>query len=163
MIRTAFLAGVSVIAAACVACTPKPQPPPGPPVEHRAQLCTDEDSFIKGVHFLGPDYNPMTFADPPVTDKPLPDVVVADLRSAFRIAPKFFQRDVCALDGVFIDPAICDNGNLKRLCFDSSWGFRSPYDPNKGKRYIAISLRSERPGVQLLKEMAMYRFPLFGS
>ncbi len=37
------------------------------------------------------------------------------------------------------------------LCFDSSWGFRSPYDPNKGKRYIAISLSNWTAGQSLRK------------
>jgi hypothetical protein len=158
MIRTAFLVGASVIAAACVACTPKPQPPPGPPVQHRAQLCTDEDSFIKSVRILQPGYDPADyektrFTDPPVTDDPLPDVVEADLRSAFRIAPKFFQRDVCALDGVFVNPTNCDNGES---CFDASWGFRSPYDPNKGKRYIAISRSNWMAGRPLRKADSRY-------
>jgi hypothetical protein len=143
MVRTALLAGAGVIAAACVACTPKPQPPP-PSVwstEHRGHICTDEDSFIRSVHFLRPNYNPMSFADPPVTDKPLPAVVEADLRSAYKMAPAFFQRDVCALDGVFVNPDDCDPKSPANVCtFDSSWGFRSPNDPNKGKRYIAISL-----------------------
>jgi hypothetical protein len=145
MVRTALLAGASVIAAACVACTPKPQPPP-PSVwstEHRGHICTDEDSFIKSIHFVRRDYDPVktNYADPPATDEPLPDVVVADLRSAYRMAPGFFQRDVCALDGVFVNPDDCDHRGPGNLCtFDSSWGFRSPYDPNKGKRYIAISL-----------------------
>jgi hypothetical protein len=161
MVRTALLVGASVIAAACVACTPKPQPLP-PSVwstEHRAlpPRCTDEDSFIKSVHFLQPDYGPSNFAEPPVTDEPLPGVVEADLRSAFRIAPTFFQRDVCALDGVFINRTNCDNGNLGDLCFDESWGFRSPNDPNKGKRYIAISLSNWTGGHPLRRDDPRYR------
>jgi hypothetical protein len=159
MIRTAFLVGASVIAAACVACTPKPPPPaPSPIVAHRAQRCTDEDSFIKSVRILQPgfdpaDYERTKFAEPPVTDDPLPDVVKADLGSAFRIAPDFFRRDVCALDGVFINPTNCGNGDS---CFDASWGYRSPYEPNKGKRYIAISLSNWMAGRPLRKADSRY-------
>ena len=56
MICTALLVGASVIAAACVACTPKPPTPT--PVAHRAQRCTDEDSFIKSVRIVQPGYHP---------------------------------------------------------------------------------------------------------
>jgi hypothetical protein len=157
MIRTAFLVGASVVAAVCVACAPKTPPPKvGPPPEHRAQLCTDEDSFIKSVHILKPGYDPKTFEDPPATDDALPGVVETDLRSAFRIAPKYFQQDVCALDGVFVTQAACDNGDPRNLCFDSSWGFRSPYDANKGKRYIAISLSNWTAGHPLRKADPRY-------
>jgi hypothetical protein len=161
MIRTAFLVGASVVAAVCVACAPKTPPPPaGPPPQHRAQLCTDEASFINSVHILKPGYDPADpatkFADPPVTDDPLPDVVKDDLRSAFRIAPEYFRQDVCALDGVFITQAACDNADSRHLCFDSSWGFRSPYDPNKGKRYIAISLSNWTAGHSLHKADSRY-------
>ncbi len=151
MIRTALLVGASVIAAACVACTPK-QPPPTP-VAHRAQRCTDEDSFIKSVRIVQPGYYPnKEYAEPPVTDDPLPPVVETDLRSAFRIAPRSFQQAVCALDGVYVTQADCDSGGPnKKTCFDSSWGFRSPYDPNKGKRYIAISLSNWTVGQPLRK------------
>jgi hypothetical protein len=149
MIRTALLAGAGVIAVGCVACTPKPQPPP-PSVwstEHRGHICNpdDPDSFVASVHFVEPGYDPADyqktkFAPPPVTDRPLPDAVKADLRSAFLVAPSFFRRDVCALDGVFINPDTCDTRGLSPSCFDASWGFRSPNEPNRGYRYIAISL-----------------------
>ena len=142
MICTALLVGASVIAAACVACTPKTQPSAGPPVQHRAQLCKDEDSFVKSVRILQPGYDPTTFEDPPATDADLPSDVKADLASAFRIAPDFFRRDVCALDGVFIDQRSCDNDSPDpaRACFEFSWGFRSHNESNKGRRYVAISL-----------------------
>jgi hypothetical protein len=163
MVRTALLAGAGVIAAACVACTPKPQPPPpGPPPEHRAQICNpdDADSFIRSVHFLKSGYDPADpytrFADPPITDEPLPSVVEADLRSAFTVAPPFFKDDVCKLDGIFINQTDCDDGNLRNSCFDASWGFRSPLEPNRGKRYIAISLSNWTAGRPLRRADSRY-------
>jgi hypothetical protein len=74
--------------------------------------------------------------------------IVADLKNAYTNAPPFFQRQLCLLDGVYLNPTGCGNGGVNSCnslasgaIFGSSWGFRSGYPraSDNGRRYIAVS------------------------
>ena len=77
----------------------------------------------------------------------------ADLIAAFNAAPRFFQEQLCGLDGVFVNLKPCtDPNNCASDAAENSWGYRETLDQNPqgpAKRYIAISalLWSMRPHV----------------
>jgi len=67
----------------------------------------------------------------------------ADLIAAFNAAPRFFQEQLCGLDGVFVNLKPCkDPNNCTTDAADNSWGYRETLDQNPqgpARRYIAIS------------------------
>jgi hypothetical protein len=84
------------------------------------------DCAFDHVTMLPPRFNPTAANATPVSAGPIPPRVRADLTAAFNLAPPFFQRQLCGLDGVFIAPKGQD-----------SWGYRNIQD---GKRYLALSM-----------------------
>jgi hypothetical protein len=67
----------------------------------------------------------------------------ADLTAAFNAAPRFFQDQLCGLDGIFVNLNPCkDTSNCASDAADNSWGYRETLDQNPeepAKRYISIS------------------------
>lgn len=154
MIWMRFLVASAVLALICTACTPAQQPPaPGPTanvLRHSARVCTDAASFVKSVRILKGDYHPEQLQDPPFSDSAaLTPEQSADLRTAFELAPAYFQAELCAMDAVALDDRQCVDSEAGHSpkepppCYTFSWGFRNP---ETGKRFVAISTSLWRRG-----------------
>jgi len=147
MIRSALLLCAALLAAACFACAqaivPIGQAPPPPPL---AVACNanDASSFVPSKVFVLDTrfgFNPYPgFGDPPALLGASPAPSTADdLTQAFGTAPLFFRAQLCALDGVFVDPTPCAGPDQ---CSTRSWGYR---DPRTGKMYIGLSANTLWP------------------
>jgi hypothetical protein len=71
------------------------------------------------------NFDPTNANDTPNPGAPIPQYTRSDLTAAFNLAPPFFQKQLCGLDGIFI------------VATGDSWGFRNIKD---GKRYLALAL-----------------------
>jgi hypothetical protein len=146
MIRSALLLCAGLIAAACFACAvvPVAQTPPPPPPKLLA-TCPDGSAFHSHVAWLSnfePSNNGNPTKAPSAGDiaplNPVADAAyISDLEAVFSIAPVTFRRDLCALDGIFLDTASCQDF---ASCTGHSWGYRLRDESNPGKkgRYVAI-------------------------
>src|SRR5580704_13546346 len=138
---------VGIIAGTCCACSP---PPPLAASSVRASpaatTCAGDPSgayFASSVKMLTIGYTPQQLGTPTGnTLVPNPSPIYADLMNAFAIAPPFFQTQLCALGGVYVDQTPCtfssadqDAGNQPN-CAGFSWGFRNQA---AGTAYIALS------------------------
>jgi hypothetical protein len=134
MIRSAHLLCATTFIAACFACAPLP-PPPSPPTPSggpslvKDATCSD-GPFIKHVFPLAANYDPSSLGTPPVNSSgQLTSQEQTDLNNAFIAAPPRFQKALCNLDGIYVDPS-----NVY------SWGLR---DIDGGTyRYIGLSQQS---------------------
>jgi hypothetical protein len=90
-------------------------------------------NFAVKVQFLAPGFIPDQFGTPP-PGVPIGEPYASQLNQAFARAPVAFQKQLCNLDGVYIDQTVCTNW---QSCFGRSWGFRQR--PG-GRRYVAISI-----------------------
>jgi hypothetical protein len=75
----------------------------------------------------------------PQSDSTMPSqTIVTDLTNAFSIAPDFFVQQLCRLNGIFINPAECKDGDPNNCSLSDqqvvgdSWGFRE-----QPKRFFA--------------------------
>jgi hypothetical protein len=120
------------------------------------------------VYLLGPKFDPTaanpTYASPtsttiltlPPPATPTPSAMVADLSQAFAIAPQSILKQLCGLDGIFVNTNDCNpfdytadvcSGSLTpKQVTEDSWGYREgPWQfppstpPGHYGRYIAIS------------------------
>jgi hypothetical protein len=134
MIRSALLLCAGIIAAACVACVaatpPAPMaasaPPPPPPTAPMPMAAAVPACAFNNVTMVSPpNFDPTNANTTPNPGAPIPQYVQSDLTAALALAPPFFQKQLCGLDGIFIAAS------------GDSWGFRNIKD---GKRYLALSL-----------------------
>ena len=128
MIRSVLLHCVLILAASCFACAPLPPPPPYPPSPLVA-TCPDGSTFLSHVSMLAANYNPGKFETPTASSTSLSNQEQADLSAAFIAAPMRFQKALCNLSGIYIDPSA-----------SYSWGFRDP--KTQQYRYIGLSQQS---------------------
>src|SRR4029077_16939294 len=77
-------------------------------------------NFAVKVQFLAPGFIPDQFGTPP-PGVPIGEPYASQLNQAFARAPVAFQKQLCNLDGVYIDQTVCTNW---QSCFGRSWGFR---------------------------------------
>ena len=120
------------------------------------------------VYLLGPKFDPTaanpTYASPtsttiltlPPPATPTPSAMVADLSQAFAIAPQSILKQLCGLDGIFVNTNDCNpfdysadvcSGSLTpKQVTEDSWGYREgPWQfppsapPGHYGKYIAIS------------------------
>ncbi len=146
MIRSAILVCAAVIVAACYGCAPSQQvqlvrapgvgPPPG-----TTQTCPAGIDWASTVQFLPPGFSkapPFTLPSPsvPVGSAQNPTQIYVDLNNAFKLAPPWFQNELCSLDGLFVDQTEC-GANLSS-CLSNSWGVRNRFVVPV-KRYVAVS------------------------
>ena len=126
MTRNFLLLCAAFLAATAFACAPALAPPPlvggGPSALSWPLASCDPDSFANAVQMARPF--PLLTNITPVSDGPVQPNMRADLRGAFAMAPPFFQRRLCGLDGVFVS----ENAE--------SWGFRNV---NDRKQYVGVT------------------------
>jgi hypothetical protein len=124
MIRSVLrlCAGMAIVL--CLACIPA-QLKPGGILAIRAAEAAPAACAFDNVGMLSPAFDPTNASQTPIPVGPIPGFIRTDLTAAYNLAPVFFQKQLCALDGVFIAPT------------GDSWGFRNIKD---GKRYLALSL-----------------------
>jgi hypothetical protein len=127
MFRSAHLLCGTIFMAACFACAPLPPPaPPLPPAPITLGTCAGGSTFLSHVSLLAAGYNPRNLGTPPANSSgQLTTQEQTDLNNAFIASPPRFQKALCNLDGIYIDPS-----NVH------SWGFRNP---GTGKRYVGLS------------------------
>ena len=157
MIKLDLMVLSVMLAAACSACTQAASPPAPPPIETTsaptavANCHTGpnlQDPFLAHVHVLQPNFSPTSHNQSPPIDNSavLNQDVGADLTAAFNAAPPSFQRQLCKLDGIYIDPTGC-SGNDPTTCnlsdtdiANHSWGYRKYTSTGSTGEYIAVSL-----------------------
>jgi hypothetical protein len=178
MIRSALLLCAGLLAAACFACAQTPPPPPTvlppplPPVSASAVQPCDAPHFVAAVQVLTAAYNPNSSPYSPPDQNvqvnyPLRNEIKNDLTDAFTNAPQFFKNQLCALDGIYINPKGCsvDANNCKLVgdkFFNASWGFRSRNHADLNKRYISISAGLWIPGAgNYAKALSVYETAVF--
>ena len=146
MIRALVLVAAGLLTLIGAACTRPASPPaPGPTsgtLWHRANLCSDAASFVKSIRIMNTVYDPSSLADPPRDElAKLTPEQMADLQSAYELAPSYFRTELCQLDGVLLDRTTCVDVSSGKSqdplpCYTYSWGFRNP---ETGRRFIGIS------------------------
>jgi hypothetical protein len=121
----------AILIAACFASAPSPAASGGASPLNAA-TCSDGTTFISHVSLLAANYDPSNFGTPPVggTSDQLTPQEKTDLNAAFNAAPPRFQKALCNLDGIYVDPS-----NVY------SWGFRDIYTGGT-YRYIGLSQQS---------------------
>ncbi len=151
------LAVLSVILAACSACTQAASPAAPPPTQTSSAptaiaYCdtgpNPQDPFLAHVHVLQPNFSPTSHDQSPPIDNSavLNQDVAAELTAAFNAAPSSFQQQLCKLDGIYIDPTGCTS-NDPTTCnltdadiANHSWGYRKYTSTGSTGEYIAVSL-----------------------
>ena len=127
----------ATIAAVCTACAAERSPSHGQSVSPFASKCkpNDADSFAQAVQYTETEpYTNGTFNDPVPLGALNPNgKIYADIKNAFAAAPQKFRRDLCKLDGVFIDQRPCSTA----CSMSNAWGVRNP---TSKKRYIALPI-----------------------
>jgi hypothetical protein len=119
MIRRLLRLCVGLALAACLANIPAPPASFAPMAAVAEPAC----AFDK-ITMLPSNFDPTRARGTPVGAGPIPQNIQDDLTAAYKLAPTFFQKQLCGLDGVFITRGA------------DSWGFRNISD---GKRYLAVS------------------------
>jgi hypothetical protein len=126
MNRGTLFLGASIVAAACYACTGGDPGLNRDKSDKRDVACPALDNMT----MLNPAYVNLADASViPTSDPRHPNVqgnVKNDVKAAIQMAPAFFQRQVCALTGLFIAPS------------GDSWGLRNTSD--QSKKYLALSM-----------------------
>jgi hypothetical protein len=129
----------AIIAAACTACGAGTSPSHGQsmaPASFASKCKPDNaDSFAQAVQYTATEpYTSGTFNDPVPLGALNPNgKIYADIKNAFAAAPQKFRRDLCKLDGVFVDQRPCSSN----CTMANAWGFRNPVSK---KRYIGLPL-----------------------
>jgi hypothetical protein len=100
-------------------------------------VAADPPCAFDRITLLPASFDPTGSQATPVGIGPIPQNVQADLTAAFELAPAFFQKQLCGLDGVFVTQG------------GDSWGFRNIAD---GKRYLAVSIALWKNGVPRYSE-----------
>jgi hypothetical protein len=132
MIRSALRLCGGVIAAFCFACAPaQPNSDISPLALAAAAPPPAAACAFSHIAMVSATFDPTNANDTPVPVGSIPAYAQRDLTTAFNIAPAFFQKQLCGLDGIFVAPA------------GDSWGFRNIKD---GKRYLAVSMSLWRGG-----------------
>ena len=138
---------IALALAACAPSVPPPAPPPGgPPLRISTAFCdapANTDPFLNHVHYT--DFTPLYpyVKPPPIESAELDQNIQQDLMDAFNAAPPSFRKELCNLDGVYINRTGC-NGHDPNTCgldidaLNNSWGFRTISSPPH--KYIATSL-----------------------
>jgi hypothetical protein len=140
MIRSALFLCAGIIITACFGCAPAaqtPPPPPPPPVAATPTSCIA--TFLGNVQILTAPFSPNPrLAAPqgtPITPK---SPYWAGLNSAFTAASDAFQLQLCKLDRIYVNEAVCSNPDACPTPGDS-WGW-SQSTPTLGKgRIVALS------------------------
>jgi hypothetical protein len=149
MIRSALLLCAGLLAAVCFACaqhgTSSAVPVAGGGPHVQDATCLDGTAFHTHVYWLdnfdpngvgGPIHAPKASNITPLD--PTNDAsYIADLDAVFALAPDTFRRDLCGLDGIFLDTTSCSSF---ASCSGHSWGYRIR-DPNNAAakgRFVAI-------------------------
>jgi hypothetical protein len=150
MLVAAGIGGLTL--AGCVETPPGGIAPSGVAASARGAALTATSActsggVLKQVPFLSLPYDPKSNTAPSA-GAAIPTDVWTDLQAAFAIATGF-QTQLCALNGIFINPAGCTKPDDPTTCVSSpmviannGWGVRQ-YDPNNGNilgRYIALPL-----------------------
>src|SRR4051794_7266581 len=122
MLRRVFVAATGLFAAACVACSQAIAPPAQHLVGLHPTACAYDNIGMLPVEFANPknpNFTPVSVGNPPPN-------IVADISQAIGLAPPFFQRQLCDLDGIFVVP------------HGQSYGLRNP-STSTGGRYVVLS------------------------
>jgi hypothetical protein len=125
MIRSALRLCGGMIAALCLACAPAEPNSNISPLTPVAAAPPAPACAFTHIAMVSATFDPSNANDTPVPAGSIPAYAQRDLTAAFNLAPAFFQKQLCGLDGIFIAPA------------GDSWGFRNI---NDGKRYLALSM-----------------------
>jgi hypothetical protein len=125
MIRRALLVAAGLLAAACFACVPKPVPAPSPMAGPGPQGCA-----VNAIRMLNTakydNKDDSNFAPEASELTPAPSYIVNYIWAAYKLSPKFFQDELCKLDGIYIAPG------------GDSWGVRN-WQTSPLKRYVVLS------------------------
>jgi hypothetical protein len=157
MTRSILLVAAGILAAVFFACA-VPQPSPasqgkqwpiiGGTGTGTAAAC-DYSSFLSQVQYLANGFDPSAsdssgkpnYLNPPPAGSTIDRKTsryAAALQNAFQLAPRDFQKRLCALTGIYINGAACSSA---ASCIGNSWGYRIP--PPAGQpsnmTYIGIS------------------------
>jgi hypothetical protein len=137
MIRSALLFCAAAIVATCFACAL-----PSPPASvAKGPVC----DFAGKVRWIDtPSFMPHPGDQPPPSTSlptPVPGTIpdyAKDMGAAFAAASYDFQKQLCSLDGVYINGAACTSSEQ---CSDDSWGWKQsqPKPVNSNGRLIALS------------------------
>jgi len=126
MIRSALLLCAAFLLATAFACAPALAPPPlfggGPSALSWPLANCDAVSFANAVQMAQPF--PLLTTQAPAANGAVQRNMWTDLQAAFAMAPPFFQKQLCDLNGVYV------SGD------SDSWGFRNP---NTGQKFIAVT------------------------
>jgi hypothetical protein len=125
MIRSALRLCGGIIAALCFACTPAQPNSDISPLTVAAAAPSPPACAFSHIAMVSATFNPANANGTPVPAGSIPAYAQSDLTAAFNLAPAFFQKQLCGLDGIFIAPT------------GDSWGFRNITD---GRRYLALSM-----------------------
>jgi hypothetical protein len=129
MIRSALRLGAGMAMAFCLSCAPV-QSGGNTTLMPMAAAAPSTCAF-DNIAMVSASFDPTNASGTPVAAGSIPAYVQSDLTAAYNLAPPFFQKQLCGLDGVFIAPT------------GDSWGFRNIKD---GKRYLALSMNLWKGG-----------------
>jgi hypothetical protein len=121
MTRNALVLCAGIIAAVCFAYLPAPFSSPTAAAAPPLGACA-----FGNITMVDPKFDPTNASGTPTSAGSIPTNVQTDLTNAYNLAPTFFKKQLCALDGIFIAPAS-----------SGSWAFRNI---TNGRKYLALSM-----------------------
>jgi hypothetical protein len=137
MIRSAYLLCAGIIIAACFACAPASQTPAAAPMAGSGNSCIA--AFLANVQVLSTPFAPNPgLAAPQGTPLTPASPYWAGMNDAFNAASVAFQQQLCRLDRIYINTAICSDPNKCPVPGDS-WGWLQSIPKNGRGRIVAIS------------------------